>query len=609
MAKIYLEYQSQLKKNNSLDFDDLIYYTVKLFKENESVLNKYQNKFKYVLVDEYQDTNYSQFVLIDMLTKKSNNITVVGDESQSIYAFRGADITNILNFEKTYKDAKIIKLEQNYRSTKTILDAANSVIKNNKSKIDKSLWTENDDGEKIEYYVARNEYDEAEHIVDTIDSLCRKYSYTYSDFAVLYRTNAQSRVLEEMFIRQSTPYKLIGGTKFYQRKEIKDLTAYLKLINNKKDNVSFERIINEPKRGLGDTTVKKIISEAEILGLSAFEYISDERNIVEYRGRENLKSFVSIINSLINQKDSLKVNEIMEKCIEYTGYKLSLELENTMESKSRLENIYEYIGSAKEFCDETIDNSLKDFLDSIALVSDVDSLDEGDLAVTLMTIHSAKGLEFKVVFIVGLEEGLFPSKMSIDEDGVEEERRLCYVAFTRAKKILNLSSAKQRTLYGSTTYTVISRFANEIDKLTIKEESIEKMTGQNNKTNERYLDSEYKQANEYEDRYKVSDNKYSYFSSNEMKSSYNTNQQPNTYGVNAKDFLKQYNIGSVKDLTKDSDNNNKIFEKDMKVKHKKYGIGTILKITNEDDISIAEVEFERFGMKRLIATNTTLEII
>ena len=477
IAKVYTMYQQTLRTNNSIDFDDIIMLTVQLFLEHPDRLEYYQEKYKYVLVDEYQDTNKTQFLLISLLTAGTGNICVVGDESQSIYGFRGADITNILNFEKEFPSAKIIKLEENYRSTKNILNAANEVIKNNSSKIDKVLWTQNKEGEKINYKTLNNEYEEVEYVVETIDDLCRKENKKYSDFAVLFRTNAQARVLEEVFMRTGTPYKLIGGIKFYARKEIKDIISYLKLINNKNDNIALKRIINEPKRGIGDTALDKLDQMAQDKGVSIFELIQDNLNLAGLRSAGNIILFRDMMNDLMANKETFKVSDLIKRVLKVSGYEDMLNAEGTKETEIRFENLMEFIGVAIEFENENAENTLEDFLDSIALVSDVDNLDESTEAVTLMTMHSAKGLEFDDVFLVGMEEGLFPSKRSIEEDAsTEEERRLCYVAITRAKDQLFLTNTKKRTLYGSTNFTLPSKFIAKIPDNLLPEDSIENKT-------------------------------------------------------------------------------------------------------------------------------------
>ncbi len=600
IAKVYSEYQALLKKNNSVDFDDLIFLTVRLFEENPSRLEYWQNKFKYILVDEYQDTNHAQFKIIYMLAGSRGNVCVVGDESQSIYGFRGADISNILEFEKAYKDAKVIKLEQNYRSTKTVLAAANAVIKNNKSKIDKSLWTENDDGDKIDLFFAKNEYDEGQYIVDTIDKMARDKKYNYSDFVVLYRTNAQSRAIEEVFMREGTPYRIIGGLKFYSRKEIKDIISYLKLINNPKDNVSFARVINEPKRGIGDTTVDKLRELADSSGTSMFEVLENDMQVAGFRCSAKLIEFRDIIKNI---RDSVSVGlsnaDTIDKVLSLTGYMHELEIDKSKESDSRIENIKELVGVAKNFDEESADNTLSDFLDGIALVSDIDNLDESESAVTLMTMHNAKGLEYPVVFMAGMEEGLFPSRRSIDEDNVEEERRLCYVGITRAEKHLTLTMAKQRTMYGSTTYTVPSRFVSEVPDEDYSEEALDNKTNGYNKTSSRYNDDEYGATQKY-----IKDNSMFTF-----KTGPNKSQGMSKIGIDVSSFLKNIN-GVTSKIKIESDNTDKPeLEVGMRVKHKKFGEGQILTLDDSDDSLIAEIHFDRFGTKRLIVGPSTLEIL
>ena len=598
IAEIYKEYERQTKKNNSLDFDDIIMLTVELFKKNSDRLEYYQNKFKYILVDEYQDTNKAQFVLISLLASGHGNICVVGDESQSIYGFRGADISNILNFEKQFMGAKVVKLEQNYRSTKNILNAANYVINKNSSKLDKKLWTENDEGDKLKYYTAKNEYDEGQYIVDSIDKLVRENHLKYSDFAVLFRTNAQARAIEEVFMRESTPYRLIGGLKFYSRKEIKDMIAYLKLIHNPNDNVSLKRIINEPKRGIGDTTVDKLSEMADSQDMSIFNYIDDSSNLSSMRSSGNIILFRDMIKELIKDKFTLSITELMKKILLVTGYEEMLIKENTSESEGRLENIYEFLGVASEFEKEEADNSLSEFLDSIALVSDTDKLDENEEAVTLMTMHSAKGLEYNVVFIVGMEDGLFPSKKSIFEnDDVEEERRLCYVGITRARKKLYLTNAKQRTLYGSTSYTIPSRFISEIPESLYDDVSKGNINRRKEaRQNDGYLNSEYGMAQR-----KINSMGQTIKNSVNISSGASGKSR---FGVSVDSFLKNIGTPVAKDEVDLS-----AYKEGVKVKHKRFGIGIIKKVEPEDDDLKVEIVFENGQMKRLMAKFANLEIV
>lgn len=595
IAKIYVMYQEMLRKNNSIDFDDIIMLTVKLFLNNPDRLMYYQEKFKYILVDEYQDTNRAQFLLISLLSSGTGNICVVGDESQSIYGFRGADITNILNFEEEFPNAKIVKLEENYRSTKNILRAANEVIKNNTSKIDKELWTQNNEGDKIEYKTLNNEYEEVEYVVDKIDEICRKENKKYSDFAVLFRTNAQARVLEEVFMKSGTPYKLIGGIKFYARKEIKDIISYLKLIQNQNDNIALRRIINEPKRGIGDTALDKLDMLATQQGKPIFELIQNSNNLVGLRSSGNIILFKDMINSLIKSKDEMKVSELIKKVLKDTGYEDMLNAEGTKETEIRFDNLMEFIGVAIEFENENAENTLGDFLDSIALVSDVDNLDESTEAVTLMTMHSAKGLEFENVFLVGMEEGLFPSKRSIDEDSqTEEERRLCYVAITRAKQHLYITNTKKRTLYGSTSYSIPSRFIDEIPENVLSAESLENKEGKSKPNTTTWLDSEYKRVETY------------LSNRNRVSETVERKVRPNI-GVSVDSFLK--NLAGANTVVKNTASSVMEYKVGMEVKHKKFGIGTIENIEPEGDDFKLEIMFNDSGFKRLMANYTPLEII
>ena len=597
VSKIYDLYEKTLKSNNAIDFDDIIMLTVEIFLKFPDRLVSYQSRFKYILIDEYQDTNNIQFLLISLLSSAHGNICVVGDESQSIYGFRGADISNILNFEKEFPNAKIVKLEENYRSSKTILSAANEVIKNNKSKIDKKLWTQNEEGEKIEYVTLPNEYEEVEYVVEKIDEICRKEKCTYADFAVLFRTNAQARVLEEVFMRSGTPYKLIGGLKFYSRKEIKDLTSYLKLIQNKNDNIALKRIINEPKRGIGDTAVDKLDILATEKGVSIFELIQDSNNLIGIRSAGNIIMFRDMINELIKLKDEIKVSELMKKILKNSGYEDMLNENSSKESEMRFENLMEFIGVAIEFENENADNTLADFLDSIALVSDVDKLDESADAVTLMTMHSAKGLEFNNVFLVGMEEGLFPSKKSIEEDlSVEEERRLCYVGITRAKKNLFITNATKRTLYGSTSYTIPSRFIDEIPTELLSDSSLENKQKRQRKQ-ERFLDNEYSRVNSF------------VFDDNDSFAIQSKTTSKPKIGLSVDAFLRNIagsaniNVNTASNITSTK------YEIGMEVKHKKFGIGIIENIEPEGDDYKLDIMFDGSGFKRLMANYTPLEIL
>ena len=476
IAKIYYRYQTKLRKNNAVDFDDIILNTVKILSENPDVLSKYQDKFQYILVDEYQDTNNSQYLLINLLAQANRNLCVVGDDDQSIYKFRGANIGNILNFEDDYSDVQKITLDQNYRSTQNILDAANSVISNNKGRMGKSLWTSNGDGNKVFVYTGTNEYDEARYIARQIKKHFDEQG-SFSDCAILYRTNAQSRVIEEMLMRESVPYKVLSGLRFYDRKEIKDIIAYLRVVYNPNDDVSLARIINEPKRKIGNATLEKARNIAREKETSLYDVISNADDYPEFKTAiKKLLSFSEIIQSLIKLKDTVTIEDLTGRILNDTGYMPALVMEDTTESKTRIENLGEFISVITEFeKNEETGNTLGEFLENISLVSDIDGYDENEDSAVLMTIHSAKGLEFPIVFLSGLEEGLFPGMRSMEsDDDIEEERRLCYVAITRAKEQLYITKTISRTIHGKTMPTTASRFFREIpveyleDKTTLQ---------------------------------------------------------------------------------------------------------------------------------------------
>lgn len=472
IAEVYKEYQTQLRKNNALDFDDLLCMTVQLFQTNLEVLESYQNRFRYIMVDEYQDTNMVQFQFIHLLAQKYKNLCVVGDDDQSIYKFRGANIQNILGFEQVFPDTKVIKLEQNYRSTGNILDAANTVIENNTARKKKTLWTEQGEGEKIRVIQCETANDEAEMIVQEIKERVNKEEFCYKDCALLYRTNAQSRILEEQFIRANIPYKVIGGINFYARKEIKDLLSYLKTIENGKDDLAVRRIINVPKRGIGSTTIDKIQDYALGHDISFFEALKIADKIPTIgRSAVKLEGFVNLIRVFQSKIGYISLTELLEEIIKETGYRIELEAEGTEEALGRLENIDELISKMADYEENTEDASLSGFLEEVALIADVDNLDDTTDYVVLMTLHSAKGLEFPKVFLCGLEDGLFPSYLSVTSDDpsdLEEERRLCYVGITRAMESLTISAAKQRMYRGETQYRKPSRFLKEVPKRVVE---------------------------------------------------------------------------------------------------------------------------------------------
>lgn len=471
VADIYSRYEQKLQLNNALDFDDLLMLSIKLLQENKEVREKYQDRFDYLLVDEYQDTNHAQYLLTKFLAAKHRNICVVGDADQSIYGWRGADIQNILDFEKDYPDAKVIKLEQNYRSTQIILDAANAVIENNTGRKPKNLWTENKSGADIIYFQAVDERDEARFVIEQLQNLQRTENKKLGDMAILYRTNTQSRIFEEMLIKSGISYNMVGGLKFYERKEIKDIIAYLRVIFNPADSLSLLRIINVPKRGIGDASLAKIQAYAAANNVSLFEAVSNAVAIDGLSSRfvSKLDDLAGIIFELMNLASEAPVEDLIDRVLRDTGYLEELENERTPQAQSRIDNLHELISVAQEFAKSEEENNLENFLAHVALVSDIDDTELGEDAITLMTLHSSKGLEFPVVFLVGMEEGLFPhARTLMDETEIEEERRLCYVGITRAKEKLFLSSTKMRTIYGNTVTYPPSRFLQEIPARLVK---------------------------------------------------------------------------------------------------------------------------------------------
>lgn len=470
IAEVYEEYEKQLKANNALDFDDLLIKTVQLFQTQADVLEYYQERFRYIMVDEYQDTNTVQFELVRLLASKYRNLCVVGDDDQSIYKFRGANIKNILNFEQYFEDAKVIKLEQNYRSTSNILNAANAVIRNNVGRKDKTLWTDNGDGEKIQFRQFDSAYDEAEYIVDDIRKRVREKEYSYHDNVILYRTNAQSRMFEEKFVTANIPYKIVGGINFYARREIKDLLAYLKTVDNGKDDLAVRRIVNVPKRGIGLTSINRVQDYAAAYNIGFYDALRAVDLIPNIgRGASKLESFVALIEHFKTDAEDMSISDLLKEIIEETGYIESLQAEDMVEAETRIENIDELLSKVAAYEEDCEDRnepaSLSGFLEEVALVADIDSLDEDTDYVVLMTLHSAKGLEFPNVYLAGMEDGLFPSYMTItadDPEEVEEERRLCYVGITRAEKELTLTCARRRMIRGETQYNKMSRFLKEI---------------------------------------------------------------------------------------------------------------------------------------------------
>ena len=608
IAEVYKLYQKRLKENNAIDFDDIINYTIKILMENPDIIEYYSNKFKYVLVDEYQDTNKAQFTLVTMLASKHGNITVVGDNDQGIYSFRGADITNILNFEKDFPGTRIIKLEQNYRCTGNILKAANAVIKNNEVKYKKELWTQNEEGNLPKVYQAQNEYDEGSYIVEQMEHLRREEYYKYSDFAILYRMNTQSRAIEDILRRENIPYKIIGGLKFYERKEIKDIIAYLRLIQNGNDNLSLKRIINEPKRGIGKTSLDKIEFLANETGKSMYEIIKRADEFGLNRVFLNSREFVNTIEELKAKQEELSISELIKETLKKSGYTKALENENTIEAENRIENLDEFLTVAIEFEEEEAENSLSSFLEGITLSSDIDDLEESEEYVTLMTLHSAKGLEFPVVFLIGMEEGIFPGYKSISEPKeLEEERRLCYVGITRAKENLFLTCSKQRTIFGSTSYNPVSRFLKEIPENLL--EGYEEAFGETTNKEKMFKDSSYSWSygsknNGNIKTYKINENSEPAIAA----SSYNSNTKNNSSNNG---FMFRTAESFLNNLAKKSTNTADLtkYQSGVRVFHKKFGEGTINQVEPEGEDLKVDITFDKVGHKRLMAKFANLEVI
>ena len=603
IALVYEMYQKRLKENNAIDFDDIINYTIKILMDNPDILEYYSDKFHYVLVDEYQDTNKAQFTLVTMLASKNGNITVVGDNDQGIYSFRGADISNILNFERDFPGTKIIKLEQNYRCTGNILKAANAVIKNNEVTYKKELWTENEVGNLPAVYYAKNEYDEGTYIAQQIEHLRREEYYKYSDFAILYRMNTQSRAIEEILRRESIPYKIIGGLKFYERKEIKDIISYLRLIQNPSDNLSLKRIINEPKRGIGKTSLDKIEELSINSGVPMYEIIKNAEQYGLNRVFLNSREFVNAIEELRAKKDDIKISDLIKETLKKSGYTQALENENTIEAENRIENLDEFLTVAIEFEDESADNKLSDFLEGITLSSDIDNMEETEETVTLMTLHSAKGLEFPVVFLVGMEEGIFPGYKSIGEPKeLEEERRLCYVGITRAKEHLFLTCSKQRTIFGSTSCNQVSRFLREIPSDLL--DGYDDALGEKQENNSNIFgDSKYSWTYGSKDNGNIKTYK---IDKNEPKGAASSSS------TNSNGFMFRTAESFLNNLTKKSSGANvdlSKYKEGVRIYHKKFGEGVISNVEPEGDDLKVDIQFDKVGHKRLMAKFANLEII
>ncbi len=574
IARVYAEYQRQLKSSNALDFDDLIMKTVELFQANSDILDEYQERFRYIMVDEYQDTNTAQFKLVSLLAAKYRNLCVVGDDDQSIYKFRGANIQNILGFEKTFPDATVIKLEQNYRSTQNILNAANSVISHNERRKEKKLWTANGEGDKVRVRNFMTAFDEAEIIAGEIAAKVRKGEAQYGDFAILYRTNAQSRMFEEKFLLANIPYKIIGGVNFYARKEIKDLLAYLKTIDNARDDIAVRRILNVPKRGIGATTISRVQEYAVANQISFYEALSEISRIPGGgRAAAKIESFVTLIRTLRTQEDYFGVQELLQEVIDRTGYVKELEAEDTEESRARIENIDELINKAASYEESAEEPSLEGFLSEVALVADIDSMDDGTGRVIMMTLHSAKGLEFPQVYLTGMEDGLFPSYMSVDSedpDALEEERRLCYVGITRAMQELTLTSAKRRMTHGETHYNRPSRFLNELPEELLKKEKRDEIKEKENQEPKPRVQTSFMQAK-------------SIFQTKAYDSVFDLKK-----GMPAKAGSLDYAVGDT-------------------VRHIKFGVGIVEKIQDGGRDYEVTVNFEKCGVKKMFAAFAKLK--
>ncbi len=603
-AKIYAEYQKQLKKNNALDFDDLIFKTVELFRTNEEALSYYQNRFKYIMVDEYQDTNHAQFVLISLLASTINeygeiehNLCVVGDDDQSIYRFRGADIHNILDFESKFPDTTVIKLEQNYRSTKSILDVANEVIHNNSNRKDKSLWTDNEQGDPVTFTQYQNARDEAERIVMDIRNGHQQENISYNDYAILYRTNAQSRLFEEKLVQYNIPYKLVGGVNFYSRKEIKDILAYLRVIDNAQDDIQVKRIINVPKRGIGLTTINRISDYAQENDISFYDAVVHAQGIPGIgRAYEKLTNFATLIETLRSKiaAPDYSIEDLVKELIDLTGYVRELEEANTIEATTRIEYIDEFITKVVTYEEEaTSEPTLSEFLEEVSLVADIDSYDEADEKIVLMTLHGSKGLEFPYVYLTGMEEGIFPSYRSINEgeEDIAEERRLCYVGITRARKKLALTAARERMINGETMYSRQSRFINEIPRYLLKQDLGEQR-------------SAFAGTNSFGKSSSFDDSYSSYSSMNPPKSVRSAGNGLDM--LNNNPFIKKgfSNLSSLNSNTFDKPKAPAVINYKVgdSVSHAKFGDGKVTEMVSKDNDYMVTVEFNEFGTKKMKAS-------
>ena len=596
VAKCYKAYQEELRRSEAMDFDDLIMMTLRLFDKNPDVLAYYQQRYQYIHVDEYQDTNHAQYQLVKLLASRFKNICVVGDADQSIYGWRGADMQNILDFEKDYPEAKVVLLEENYRSTKKILQAANEVIKNNRNRRPKKLWTQNDEGEQIVYYRANDERDEAVFVASTIDNIVREKVKNFKDFAVLYRTNAQSRTIEEALLKSNIPYTMVGGTKFYSRKEIRDVISYLNLIANTSDNISFERVVNEPKRGVGPGTLEKLRNFAYEQNMSLL-YASANIMLSPIKGKaaQGVYDFANMILNLRDQLDGLSITDTVEAILDKSGYLDALSMQQTLESQSRIENIEEFMSVTKNF-DETNTDGTEDetgidrlgrFLNDLALIADTDDGEAEAAEVTLMTLHAAKGLEFPVVFLIGMEEGVFPlSRASEEPDELEEERRLAYVGITRAEEILFLTNANTRTLFGKTGYNRPSRFLREISDDLLQYQGLARPA--NSTFGLRYTKEEPIQFGQG-------------MSLQQALQTRKANAQPQKHTGGAQPFSKATG-GLPFSKASDSANSATDWEIGDIAHHKKWGDGTVLEVTGSGKTQELKIKFPEVGLKKVLAS-------
>ena len=608
-SRVYLEYESRLRASNAFDFDDLIMKTVELFKTSPDVLNNYQERLHYVMVDEYQDTNTAQFELIRLLSGGRKNLCVVGDDDQSIYKFRGANIYNILNFEKHFPDAKVIKLEQNYRSTQVILDAANDVISNNKGRKKKTLWTEDKGGEKISFRQFDSAYEEAQFIAFDIKSKSMGGTFSYRDDAILYRTNAQSRILEEKLMQENIPYRIIGGLNFYSRLEIKDILAYLKVIDNGADEIAVRRIINVPKRGIGATTLGKISAFASENGMSFYEALEKSDMIPTIGKASNkIKEFTKLIDLFKMEEKTMSVPELVRLVLELTGYEAELKAENTDEAQARIENLDELYSKAVSYRDTTEEPTLAGFLEDVALVADIDNLEEESEYVVLMTLHSAKGLEFPNVYMAGMEDGLFPGYMTItagdDGEDMEEERRLCYVGITRAKKHLTMTAAKMRMVRGDMQYSSVSRFVKEIPESlvdgTTYDPSISSSSGRNSYSDDNIFGGRSVKT-DYGSGYA---SKSGYGSGYSGRSDYGSGFNETTGADSRTKAAPKAPVYGTK-----IQRGNLEYNKGDRVSHRKFGEGTVVDITDGKRDYEVTVQFDSVGQKKMLASFAKLEKI